>query len=92
VCSSDLQLTKSIAEAKNDYTFISEDEITVSGVPAMKLVFSYYLSNSGSPVQMMICNLVKGQTIWMITFQCVPACWSTYEGTFNTVLDSFQAL
>jgi hypothetical protein len=80
-------------EASQGYTFISEEEITVHDIPAMKLVYTHIPPpDLESSFQIMWCVLVEEQTFRQVEFSCVPACWSTYEGTFNTMLDSFQVL
>jgi hypothetical protein len=40
----------------------------------------------------MQCVLFERTTCWIIDFGCVPACWSTFESTFNNMLNSFQDL
>jgi hypothetical protein len=77
-------------EAFEDYDLLSEGEITIGGIPAMKITYTWVMM--GMTIQTMQCLLITEQTAWVITFTSVPECWSTYEGTFNTMMNSFLVL
>lgn len=83
-------VSKTGLESLQGYTFISEEEITIGGIPAMTI--TYIMVTQGVSFQIMQCFLVQGQRGWLIQFLCAPECWNTYEGTFDTMLNSFQVL
>jgi len=72
------------------YTPISEEELTVDGVAAIKHVFAF-------DVGVAIFNgmqlyMVKGTTGWTVTCQCPSECWSQYGPIFDTIAGSFRLL
>jgi hypothetical protein len=81
---------KSYLQAFTGYTPISDDELTVSGEPSIKHIYTWLLS--GQTLKQMQVYLVQDETAWVLTFTTAPNCWSQYEATFNTITDSFQLL
>ncbi|MFA5054982.1 MAG: PsbP-related protein [Dehalococcoidia bacterium] len=77
-------------EAFGDYDILSEEEITIDGMPAKQMIYTVVIG--GATSQMLQCVLVKGDTGWLITFSCEPECWDTMESTFNAMLNSFELL
>jgi hypothetical protein len=83
---------KNSAEDVEGFAFASEEETTIDGIPAMKLMYMYADVSTGDTYQEVSCLLLQENTRWSISFWCVPECWDTYEGTFNTMLNSFHLL
>jgi len=77
-------------EDYDEYELISKENLTIDGVTAIKVIYTY--AADGDTLQIMDCFLVRQQTLWRIIAQSVPACWNTYESTFNTMVSSFQVL
>lgn len=84
------EMVKSDTGDYEDFAILSEEEITINGIPAMKAIFTG--STEGYTVQVMVGVLVKGHSGWDIELGCASECWDTYEDTFNTMLSSFQVL
>jgi len=81
---------KSNLTAIEGYTPISEEELTVDDVAAIKHVFAF-------DVGVAIFNgmqlyLVAGTTGWTSTCQCLSECWSQYGPIFDTIAGSFRLL
>ena len=84
------QASTSLFDSLEDYNLISEDEITINGVPAMEITYSWIMQDTAiTTMQFMI---VTDQADWVITFTSAPSCWSTYVGTFTTMEYSFEIL
>ena len=83
-------------ELKGNYTTdegyipISEEEITVDGVAAIKHVLTVaVLEGTFQAVQL---YLVDGTTGWIVTCVTVKHCWANYEPVFANVIASFRLL
>ena len=91
---SDLQtfyhVTKIAAEMSEGYTFISEDEATIDGMPAMKFIYTDV--SEGATSKWMQCVLIHNNTGWWFMFICDSECWDSMESTFNVMLNSFHVL
>lgn len=72
------------------YAPISEEEITIYGLPAIKHV--YIFMYQGEPLKNAQAFLVEGKTAWGIICTSAPNCWSQYESTFDTIINSFKLL
>ena len=70
------------------YTLVSEEELIIDGKTAIKHV--YTMSVLGLTGQQMEVYLMEDKTVWILNFNTVPAFWSQYEDTFNTVAISFR--
>ena len=70
------------------YTLVSEEELIIDGKTAIKHV--YTMSILGLTGQQMEVYLMEDKTVWILNFNTVPAFWSQYEDTFNTVARSFR--
>jgi hypothetical protein len=79
-------------EAQEGFDIISEEEITIDGIPAWKCIFTAANLVEGHTIQTEFCVLVQENTSWLISFMCLPECWDTYEDTFDTMLNSFHLL
>ena len=79
---------KPAMENWSDYNLISEENVTIDDIPAVKVICTY--SEDGDTVKAMVCFLVKQQRFWSIEGDCALTCWDTYKGTFNTMISSFQ--
>jgi hypothetical protein len=77
-------------ESLEGYTCLYDGEITIGDTPAMKITYIWVLE--GVTIKTTQCILVTEQTGWVLTFTSIPACWSTYESTFNTIMNSFRVL
>jgi hypothetical protein len=84
------EASKTGIELFEEYDLLSEEALTIGGIPAMKITYTWIIWEDS--VQTMQCILVKEETGWVITFTSTPECWSTYAGTFNTIMNSFQVL
>lgn len=72
------------------YTPISEEDLIIDGMPAIKHVFT--LDVAGSTVKVMEVLLVKGTTSWFMPSECAPGCWGAYEPIFDTIMSTFDLL
>lgn len=70
------------------YTLVSEEELIIDGKTAIKHV--YTMSVLGLTGKQMEVYLMEDKTVWILNFNTVPAFWSQYEDTFNTVARSFR--
>ena len=86
------EVSKNRAEDMEGFAFISEEETTIDGIPAMKLMYMYTDVSTGDTYQELSCFLLQGNTSWLISFWCLPDCWDMYEGTFDTMANSFHVL
>lgn len=84
--------SKNSVEDEEGFIFISEEEITIDNVPAMKLMYMCIDISTGDPFQAVEYCLLRGNTSWLISFNCIPECWNTSESTFNTMISSFRFL
>lgn len=73
------------------YTYISEEEITICGLPAIKHVFTDIggLGKTSKHVQALF---IEGKTAWFIICASAENCWSQYETVFDTIINSFKLL
>ena len=72
------------------YTFISEEELTIGGRPAIKSVYTYTVYRPTTKLAR--AYLVEGKTAWVITCTISPECWNQYEPVFDTIINSFKLL
>lgn len=75
---------------EDDYQLISKENMTIDGIPAIKII--YTSSSDGTNWQEMLSFFIKQQEVWWIVGACDIECWDTYEGTFNTMANSFHVL
>jgi hypothetical protein len=83
-----LEVFEPQSETWNGYKLISEENLTINGIPAIKVIYT----SEGYNIQEMGCILLNQQTAWMIVGSCDIECWDTYESTFNTMINSFHML
>jgi len=78
----------------DNYHLISKENLIIDGVPAIKVIctFGEYTNSGYTIIKEMDVFLIREQTLWSIGGGCATTCWDTYEGTFNTMLNSFQIL
>jgi hypothetical protein len=69
---------------------ISKENLTIDGLPAIKVIYTY--TDSGYSFQEMASILIDQQTLWVIVGSCEITCWNQHVGTFNTMTNSFQSL
>ena len=81
---------KSSYTADEGYTPIAEEALTVDGVAAIKHVCS--LAYVEITFQAMLLYVVDGTNGWIVFCPCRADCWSKYETTFDTIVDSFRLL
>lgn len=67
-----------------------KEDITIDGVSAIKVIWT--LNQDEDSDKAMYYILVKGQTLWVITFHSESSCWDTYEDTFDIIANSFHIL
>ena len=79
---------KLLLQGSEGYTSVSEEELIIDGKAAIKHV--YTMSILGLTGQQMEVYLMEDKTVWILNFNTVPAFWSQYEDTFNTVARSFR--
>ena len=72
------------------YAPISEEEITLCGLPAIKHV--YGATAQGIAVKGVLACLIEGKTRWLITCVAAKSCWSEYESTLDAIINSFELL
>lgn len=72
------------------YNHISEEDLIVSGLPAIKHV--YILVRDEVTVDVMELILVEGTTAWFIACECAPGCWGYSKDDFDTIVSSFYLL
>jgi len=76
--------------AAEGYTPISEEEMTVDGIAAIKHVCSFDVREV--TFQAMLLYAVEGTTGWTVFCTCRFDCWSQYGPIFDTVAGSFRLL
>lgn len=72
------------------YTPISEEEVTVDGIAAIKHVCS--IAYVEATFQWMLLYVVEDTNGWIVSCVCKSDCWSKYEPTFDTIVGSFRLL
>ena len=82
------QLARSESETEVGYSFISKDNLTINGIPAIKHTFTF--TSEGQTLKAMQVLLVKDDAAWLITIGSTPEFFTTHESTFNAIIDSFQ--
>lgn len=78
-------------QALDNYELVSKETVTIDGIQTIKAIYTY-VDTYGYPVQQMAYVLVNQQTAWVIGGTCATTCWNTYQGTFNTIANSFNLL
>ena len=76
--------------AEEGYTPISEEALTVNGMAAIKHVCS--LAYVEVTFQWMLLYVVEDTTGWAVSCAGMSDCWSKYEPTFDTIVESFRLL
>lgn len=79
---------KSQLQQLEGYTFISEKKLTMSNIPAIKLISTHESENIRYK-HMQVC-LVDGTRGWVLSFITVTSCWEQYEGVFNIIEGRFN--
>ncbi len=77
--------------AAGGYTPISEEDVTVDGFPAIKHVCLIAVTEDVD-FQAVLLYVVEDADGWTVLCLCRSDCWSQYETTFDTMIDSFQLL
>jgi hypothetical protein len=72
------------------YGPVSEEEITVNGMTAMRHLFNQ--TSDGDTIRQMQVYLVRDETGWVLTYSTSSSCWQQYEPVFNHMTDSFRFL
>lgn len=72
------------------YIFISQEQLTVGGFPAIKHI--YTLTSGGLTGQVMQLLIVRETTAWSVTCQVSTSCWTAYKPIFDTIAGSFTLL
>jgi len=70
------------------YTPISEEDMFLDGMPAIKHVFTLVVDEA--TVKVMEVLLVKGATLWFMPSECVPGCWGYSKDYFDIIAGSFD--
>lgn len=76
--------------AEEGYTPISEEALTVDGIPAIKHVCS--LDVGEATFEAMLLYVVEDTTGWTVFCTCRSDCWTKYEPTFDTIVESLRLL
>ena len=76
--------------AAGGYIPISEEALTVDGVAAIKHVCSINVYEVA--FQAMLLYVVEDSNGWIVFCPCISDCWSKYETTFDTIVQSFRLL
>lgn len=76
--------------AEEGYTPISEEALTVDGIAAIKHVCS--LDVGEATFEAMLLYVVEDTNGWTVTCICVSDCWTKYEPTFDTIVESLRLL
>ena len=85
------EVIEPLIESFNGYNLISKQNLTIDGIPAVKVIYTY-VGSYGESVQETFCVLMNQQTAWLIIGSCDVTCWNKYQGTFNTIANSFHLL
>lgn len=84
-----LELGKEKLESMEAYIPISEENIVVDGIDAIKYIYS--MNSSGINYKLVTYSLVEGRTGWVITFSGYPAsCVDEHEDDFDSIAASFH--
>jgi hypothetical protein len=70
------------------YTPVSEEEITLDQIPAIKHVYTFFDKNV--TFKQMAIYLKQGEVGWVINCSCSPDAYNSYQPTFEAVAASFQ--
>lgn len=84
------QSVRTSYNATQGYSFVSDEEITVDGVPAMEHVYTMDIGQG--TVEVMQVLFLEDTTLWILSCEAAAACWPAYEPTFDVVVASFQFL
>ena len=76
--------------AAGGYIPISEEALTVDGVAAIKHVCSIDVYEVA--FHAMLLYVVEDSNGWIVFCPCRSDCWSKYETTFDTIVDSYRLL
>ena len=76
--------------AAGGYIPISEEALAVDGIPAIKHVCSIDVYEVA--FQAMLLYVVEDSNGWIVFCPCRSDCWSKYETTFDTIVDSYRLL
>lgn len=71
-----------------NYSFASEDELVINGIPAVKHVLTY--DHEGERLKAMQVYLVEGKSVWIMTSVCATEFFDLWETTFDVIADSFH--
>jgi hypothetical protein len=71
-----------------EYTPISEEELTIDGMPAIKHVFTF--SKKKTTFKQMQIYLKQGKVGWVVGFTSVPETFNSHQSTFETIAASFH--
>ena len=77
-------------ESLDAYHLISTENLTIDGVPAIRVTYTY--NDVGYNFQEMASILIDQQVLWVIVGSCEITCWNQNVGSFNTMAGSFQQL
>ena len=80
-------IAKSYVVELEGYTHISEEELTLSGMKAVQLIYTAYPYDQH--VEVMQTCFIKDKTAWIVGVSCSPTCWSEYIDNYNTIVASF---
>lgn len=72
------------------YAPISEEEITLCGLPAIKHVCTTTMR--GTTAKHVQAFLVEGKVGWLIMCSTAADCWNQYEPVFDAIINSFELL
>jgi hypothetical protein len=73
----------------NNYAFISEEDLAIDDMPAIKHIFTHSTPD-GRPAKSMHVYLVKNQTAWVISFSGEPTSLDAFKSTFDAIISSFS--
>jgi hypothetical protein len=85
------EVIEPLIQTFQQYSLISRENITIDGVPAVRVIYTY-VGSYGESVQETFCVLIDQQTAWLIIGSCDVTCWNKYAGTFDTMANSFHLL
>jgi hypothetical protein len=85
------EVIEPLIESFDEYGLISKENLTIDGIPAVRVIYTY-VGSYGESVQETFCILIDQQTAWLIIGSCDVTCWNKYAGTFNTMTSSFHLL
>jgi len=67
---------------------IAVEPLEISGAPAMKLIYSFEIE--GTTLKNIVYILLKGRTMYTITFSCLEQRFDEFRPAFETIGSSFQ--